>query len=182
MATAAPPFTGAYELDRNHSSFQFAVGHVGVSTFRASFGDIDARLVIEDGSLVLEGRALATSVSIAEPGFREHVVYGADFFDAGAHPVVTFRSTDLELRDDGTATVSGALEIRGISRFVVAEGTYEQPRRDPFGTVRVGLELSTTIDRRDWGMIWQMPLPDGGEALGWDVEITAHLELTGSDG
>jgi polyisoprenoid-binding protein YceI len=108
-------------------------------------------------------------------------VNGADFFDAGAHPLVTFRSSSLELRDDGAATVSGALEIRGVSRFVVAEGTYEQPRQDPFGTTRVGLELSTTIDRREWGMGWQMPLPDGGEALDWDVELTVHLELTRRD-
>jgi polyisoprenoid-binding protein YceI len=181
MTTAAPPFTGTYELDRDHSTFQFAVGHVGVSTFRASFHDIDARLAIEDDSTVLEGRALASSVSISTLEFRDHVVNGADFFDAGAHPLVTFRSSSLELRDDGAATVSGALEIRGVSRFVVAEGTYEQPRQDPFGTTRVGLELSTTIDRREWGMGWQMPLPDGGEALDWDVELTVHLELTRRD-
>jgi polyisoprenoid-binding protein YceI len=182
MATAAPPFTGTYALDRDHSTFQFEVGHIGVSKFRASFDDIDARLSIEDDSIRLEGRALASSVSITAPEFRDHVVYGADFFDAEAHPLVMFRSSSLELREDGTATVSGGLEIRGVSRFVVAEGTYEQPREDPFGTTRVGLELRTTIDRREWGMGWQMGLPDGGEALDWDVEITVHLELTRRDG
>jgi polyisoprenoid-binding protein YceI len=181
MSLATQPFTGTYELDRNHSTFQFAVTHVGVSTFRASFSDIDARLVIEGETLVLEGQALAESVSIAEPAFRDHVVEGADFFAAGAHPRVTFRSTSVELGDDGTAVVTGELAFRGVSRSVTAEGTYQPPRQDPFGAYRVGLELQATIDRRDWGMDWQLPLPDGSDALGWDVEITGHLELTRSE-
>lgn len=181
MSTTTQQYTGTYELDRNHSTFQFAVRHLGVSTFRASFGDIDARLVIEGEEASLEGRALAESVSIAEPEFREHVVRGTDFFGADANPLITFRSTSVELGDDGTATVDGELAIRGVSRSVSARGTYQPPTQDPFGTYRVGLELRTTVDRRSWGMNWQLPLPDGTEALGWDVEISVHLELTRKD-
>ena len=178
MATAVHPFTGTYELDRTHSTFQFAVAHLGLSTFRGSFADIDARLIGEDSAISLEGRALVESVSIAEPDFREHVVRGADFFAADAHPDATFESTSVELREDGTATVAGALSIRGISRVVTVGGTWQPPALDPFGTERVGLELRTTIDRRSFGMDWQLPLPDGGDALGWEVELTVHLELT----
>ena len=69
--------TGTYELDRAHSTVQFAVKHVGVSTFRASFADVDARLTVEDGAIALEGRVGVESVSIVEPAeFREHVVRG----------------------------------------------------------------------------------------------------------
>ena len=122
MATAMQTADGVYELDKTHSTVQFAVRHVGVSTFRASFGDIDARLAIENGSAELQARAIVESVSIVEPPeFREHVVRGEDFFAADA--------------------------------------------------------LEATIDRRTWGMSWQTPLPDGGDALGWQVEITAHPEL-----
>ena len=87
----------------------------------------------------------------------------------------------MKLGDGDAVTVSGDLAIRGVSRAVTAEGTYRRPILDPFGTYRIGLELETTIDRRDWGMEWQMPLPDGSDALGWDVEITVHLELTKQD-
>lgn len=177
MATAVHPFTGTYELDPHHSTFQFAVGHVGVSTFRASFADFDARLVADRETIVLEGRAGVESVSITQPDFREHVVRGDDFFAADAHPQITFRSTVVELVDDGSAVVAGELTIRGVSRAVTARGTYRPPTEDPFGTIRAGLELATTVDRRDWGMGWQMPLPDGTDALAWAVEITAHLEL-----
>ncbi|SRR5713101_6781269 len=182
MATAVQPFAGVYELDRNHSTIQFAIRHVQVSTFRASFADIDARLTVENDTIALEGRARAESVSIADPPeFREHVVRGADFFDAETHPLTTFRSASVELADDGTAAVSGELTIRGVSRSVTARGVYQPPLQDPFGTYRAGLELRTKVDRRDWDMNWQMPLPDGSDALGWEVEITVHLELVKKD-
>ncbi len=179
MATFVQPFIGTYELDRNHSMFQFAVRHMKVSTFRASFADIDARLTAEGDTIELEGRALAESVSIAEPPeFRDHVVRSTDFFDADAHPLIRFRSTSVELEDDGSAIVTGELTIRGISRSLTARGTYQPPTEDPFGGCRAGLELRATVDRRSWDMDWQVPLPDGGDALGWEVEITAQLELT----
>ena len=178
MTTTAPSFTGVYEIDRAHSTVQFAVRHVGVSTFRASFTDVDALLCIGEDSIALEGSIAVSSVSIADPPeFREHVVAGDDFFAAGTHPSISFRSTGVELSADGDATVSGDLTIRGISRAVTARGMFQPPVEDPFGMQRVGLELAATIDRRDFGLGWQMPLPDGGDALGWDVEITVHLEL-----
>lgn len=178
MATTVHPFAGTYQLDRAHSTVQFAVRHQQISTFRASFGDVDARLTADGESIVLEGQARVETVSITEPPeFREHVVRGADFFDADTHPLITFRSTSVELDDDGTATISGELTIRGTTRTITTEGRYQPAREDPFGAHRAGLELRATVDRRSWEMDWQMPLPDGSDALGWDVEITAQLEL-----
>jgi polyisoprenoid-binding protein YceI len=178
MTTAVQAAEGIYELDATHSTVQFAVRHVGVSSFRASFGEIDARLVLENGTAKLEASAGVESVSIVDPPeFREHVVRGEDFFAAGAHPMLTFLSTSIDFAADGLATLTGDLVVRGISAPVTATGTYAPPTEDPFGGMRVGLQLEATLDRRRWGMDWQMPLPNGGDALGWDVEITAHLEL-----
>ena len=95
-----------------------------MSTFRASFDDIEGRLVADDDTTTLTASARAESISIADPPeFREHVVRGDDFFHADAHPELTFRSTHIDLGDDGSATVAGELTIRGISRTVTAEGT-----------------------------------------------------------
>jgi polyisoprenoid-binding protein YceI len=178
MATAVKPFSGTYELDPAHSTVEFAVRHQQIANFRASFGDVDVRLTADDHTIQLEGGTRVKSVSIASPPeFREHVVRGADFFDADTHPVIRFRSTRVELREDGTAAISGELTIRGTTHAVDAQGVYQPPREDPFGNERGGLELQATVDRRSWDLNWQMPLPDGADALGWDVEITAQLEL-----
>jgi len=178
MATAVQQYVGTYEIDPSHSSVQFAVSHQGVATFRATFADVEGSLSVEGDGMSLEGRVRVESVSIGEPPeFREHVVRSPDFFDADTHPLIAFHSTDIALDEDGTAVVSGELEIRGISRHVSASGFHRSPRSDPFGSVRAGLELRTTVDRRRWGMNWQLPLPDGTHAVGWNVEITVVLEL-----
>lgn len=179
MTTATQELTGTYAADPGHSTFQFAVKHMKVSTFRAGFSDVDARFELgDDGEAKLHGAARAESISITSPAeFREHVVNGEDFFNASVHPEITFRSDDIELAGDGTARVNGELEIKGISKPVVATGTYQQPVEDSYGRSISALELKATLDRREWDMSWQMPLPKGGDVLGYDVELTVHLEL-----
>ena len=177
MATAVRPFTGTYDIDPVHSSVHFAVDHI-VSTFRASFDDIAGRLRIEDGDATLTASAVVESISITEPPeFREHVVNGDDFFQAREHPRLTFHAERIDLFDDGTARVVGVLTIRGTARTLTADGSYRPPTRDPFGAERAALHLHAAIDRRDWNLSFQLPLPDGGDAVGWQVELTANLEL-----
>ena len=178
MPVATEQFTGTYVADPDHSSFLFAIQHMKVSSFRATFGDVDAHARGDDAGLSLEGRARVESISIGTPPeFREHVVNGDEFFDAGNHPEIVFRSTRVELADDGRATVEGELEIKGIARRLTATGSYQPPVEDPYGALRTAIELTATADRRDWDMNWQMPLPKGGDVLGYEVEITVHLEL-----
>ena len=177
MTTATRPFTGTYDIDAVHSSVQFAVEQI-VSIFRASFDDIAGRLQMDDGETTLTASAVVESISISDPPeFREHVVNSDDFFQAREHPQLTFLSTRIDFHDDGTVSVDGELTIRGITRPLAAEGSYRRATRDPFGTERGALHLSANIDRRDWDLSFQLPLPDGGDAVGWDVELTANLEL-----
>jgi polyisoprenoid-binding protein YceI len=177
MTTAVRPYTGSYDIDPVHSSVQFAVEHI-VSTFRASFDDIAGRLRMDDVETTLTASAVVESISITDPPeFREHVVNGDDFFQGRRHPQLAFQSTRIDLRDDGTASVDGELTIRGVTRPLVIEGSYRTPTRDPYGAERAALHLSANIDRRDWDLSFQLPLPEGGDAVGWDVEVTANLEL-----
>src|SRR3954453_10015096 len=163
---------GSFKADPVHSSFGFAVKHMGVSTFRGTFSAVNPTRA--DG--VLDGRAKVESISIVSPAdFRAHVL-GADFFAADQHPEVLFRSTSVDLADDGTATVRGELTIRGITREVVATGTWTPPT-EALGGVVAALELNAEIDRTQFGMTWNAPLPKGGNALGEKVTLTIHLEL-----
>jgi polyisoprenoid-binding protein YceI len=180
MATLATPAvpTGSYTADLVHSSFGFAVKHMGVSTFRGTFDDVAARLDSDGGQLRVEGQAKVESISIRTPDmFRAHVL-SEEFFAAERHPEIAFRSTRIEVREDGEATVEGELEIKGTTRPVTAHGTLAGPVTNPYGKTLVALELATTVDRRDFDIRWEAKLPGSDKlALDFDVQITAHLEF-----
>jgi polyisoprenoid-binding protein YceI len=178
MTVSTRPFAGTFVVDPVHSSVEFAVRHMGVSLFRARFEEVTARLVSGDAQVRLEGSAPVESVSIRSPReFRDHVVFGADFFDAGNHPEIKVAADEVTLHEDGTASVLAELTIRGTTRPVTATGTYHAPVVGLDQRLRGALELTATIDRRDWGLDWQAPLPSGGDALGNEVQLSAHLEL-----
>ena len=177
MATvAAQPFAGTYAALPVPSTFAFAVRHSGVFWFRGSLSDVAATLHADGDALALEGSAGVDSISVVEPAAMRASVLGPEFFDAERHPEILFRSTALRLADYGRAEVEGELTIRGITRPVTASGYYASPRSSAFGEI-AGLELQTSFDRRDFGFDWQMKLPGGGYAVGWEVEVNIDLLL-----
>jgi len=177
--TSTPAFTGTWTADREHSTFQAGVRHMGVGSFRTTFDDVTARLSAQaDGTLALDGRAQVASIAIRTPAeFRAHVVDSDDFFAAASFPEIVFASRDVQLREDGTAEVRGELTIKDATRPIVASGTYATPVEDIYGGLRGALDLSATVDRREFGMNWQAQLPGGGDVVSWEVELTIHLEL-----
>lgn len=177
MSTAVQPFQGTYVADPVHSSFGFAVTYSGAGKFRGTLDDVSAALSATDGGLVLEGAARVESISIQNPPqFRAHVL-GPEFFDSENHPEVAFRSSQVELADDGTARLDGELTIAGVTRPVAIAGNWTEPVAAAGGGLRGGLELATVIDRRDFGFEWQMKLPSGGDALGYEVTLDVSLAL-----
>ena len=173
MSTTATPLAGTFNVDPVHSSFGFAVKYQGVSIFRGTLEEVAATLV--DGKL--EGSAKVESISIRTPEqFRAHVLSG-DFFAADQYPEVKFSSTDVNLSDDGTASVTGELTIRDTTQTVTATGTWTAPNADAFGNTRAHLQLETVVDRTAFGLNWNVPLPSGGNALANDVTLTIDLAL-----
>jgi polyisoprenoid-binding protein YceI len=173
MAATSTPLAGTYSADPIHSSFGFAVRYQGVSVFRGTLDGVTATL--SGGRL--EGAADVDSISIRQPEqFRAHVL-SPEFFDAENHPQVTFVSTELDLREDGSATVKGDLTIKGITNPIEATGTWTAPAADAFGNTRGHLNLEAVIDRTEWDMNWNMPLPSGGNVLNNDVTLTVEISL-----
>jgi polyisoprenoid-binding protein YceI len=171
--TAATALSGTFTADPVHSSFGFAVRYQGVSLFKGTLGDVAATLV--DGTL--EGVARVDSISIRTPEqFRQHVL-SADFFDVENHPEVSFISTSLNVDDGGGVSATGDLTIRGETRPIQATGTWVAPAADAFGNTRGHLNLEATIDRTEFGLNWNMDLPNGGKALGNQVTLTVELSL-----
>lgn len=176
MATAVQPLNGVYTVDTTHSTFGFAVKYMGVTTFKGTLDDVDATLTVDGGAARLDGVAQIESISIRTPEqFRQHVL-AEEFFDAATHPTVAYRSGDVALADDGTATVTGELTIKGVTKTVVATGSWS-PEAELFGTRKAALQLEATIDRTDYGINWNADLPTGGKALANDVKLTIELGL-----
>ena len=177
---AAQPFSGIYLALPEPSSFAFAVRHSGVFWYRGSLSDVAATLRGDGDALALEGSARVDSISVVEPAAMRASVLGPEFFDAERHPELTFRSTAVSLDSDGLVAVDGELTIRGVTRPVAASGHYAPPRPAGFGEV-AGLQLQTSFDRREFGFEWQMELPGGGDAVGWDEELDIDLLLIRED-
>lgn len=163
--------TATYNLDPVHSTFGFVITHNGVSKFRGEFEQVEAKL--QNGELL--GTALVESVTTPIPQLKDHLL-SSEFFDAAEAPTIAFRSTDIAVAQDGSVEVAGELTIRGVTELVTATGTLATGQ-NMSGADVVGLELETTVDRRDYGLDWQAQLPNGGDVLGWDVTLQVHLEL-----
>ena len=178
MATATQQLQGTYVLDPVHSSASFAVKHMVVSTFRGRFEDYAATLTAgEDGALRLEGRVQAASIVVKDENLAAHL-QSPEFFDAERHPELRFESSEIRPTGEGDeVVVDGELTIKGITKPVEARGTLEGPAVT-FGDVnKVGLTLEAIIDRTEFGLNWNAPLPKGGFALANDVKLIVELEL-----
>ena len=166
---------GTWSADKVHSTVGFAVKHMVVSTFRGRFEDFDATLVTgDDGTLRLEGAVKADSLVVKDENLAAHL-QSPEFFDAERTPEIRFESDALRI-DGSDVVVDGDLTIKGITHRVEARGTITEPV-EAFGGPKLGLELETIVDRTQYGLNWNAPLPKGGFALDNEVKLIVDLEL-----
>lgn len=180
MATAEITIpTGTYTLDPVHSSIGFGVKHMVVSTFRGTFADYDASLTVgEDGLPVLTGTVAVGSIETKDPNLTGHLL-SPDFFDVERHPEIVFQTRSSRLSDGGDLVIDGELTINGITRAVEARGTLNYADVVELGGgEKVGIDLETVVDRNEFGLKWNAPLPKGGFALDNDVKLQVELEFT----
>jgi polyisoprenoid-binding protein YceI len=180
-ATTTPISTGNWKVDRVHSHVGFAVKHMVVSTFRGSFDEYDGHLAVgDDGAPHLQGWVAVDSMPAKDDNLKAHLL-SPDFFDAAAHPRIAFHSREVSVGEGGELEVLGDLEIKGQTHPVTARGNISGPHVDIAGNEKIGVELQATVDRRDYGLDWNAPLPQGGFALDNDVRIEVSLELVRED-
>jgi polyisoprenoid-binding protein YceI len=166
--------SGTWQADTVHSSVTFEVPYA-VATFSGTVTDFDATL--EDGKLT--GVARIASITVKDENLEAHLL-SPEFFDAERHPEVRF-ATETISRDGDEVEVEGQITIKGITKPATLRGTIVGPSVDHFGKTRVGLSLETTVDRTDFDINWNMPLPNGDPALANDVTLKADLTLVGPE-
>ena len=167
--------TGIWKSDPVHSQVGFAVKHMVVATFRGTFADFDATLANQDGEPRLYGAVRADSVQVRDETLNGHLV-SPDFFDTERYPEITFTSTGIRT-EDGDLVVEGDLTIKGTTKRVEARGQISGPVADSAGGERIGIDLEAPVDRTEFGVNWNAPLPSGGVAVENEVTLAIHLEL-----
>lgn len=173
MSTIEQQATGTFVADTVHSHIGFEVPYA-VATFSGEVTDFAASLV--DGKL--EGSAKIESIKVKDENLEAHLL-SPEFFDAERHPVLAFHGELV--RDGDKASVDGEITMKGITRPVTLTGTIVGPAVDHFGATRIGLKLETIVDRTEFDMKWNMPLPNGEPALGNEVTLKADLTLVAQE-
>jgi polyisoprenoid-binding protein YceI len=173
ILTVAP--AGTWKLDAVHSRVDFEVSYLA-GTFKGEFHEIGAELLVDGSRAALEGTARVASVDVKDENLSAHL-QSPDFFDVERHPELRFAAQDIRLDGDGKVSADGELMIKGVTKRVAVTGTVTAPIADPYGNDRIGLNLTTTIDRTDFGVDWNNPLPNGEPSLANDVTILAELQF-----
>lgn len=179
---ALPARASTWKIDATHSELLFRIRHL-VSRVTGTFTDWDGTITGDpadwkDASVVVKIRTASISTNNER---RDSHLRSADFFDADTYPELTFRSTSVTV--SGTAvTLSGELTMRGVTRPVVLNGLFNGVSPGANGTDRVGFEVSTTVNRLDYGISWNRAAEGGGALLGDEVtvQVTVEAVKTGS--
>ena len=174
--TIAP--AGTWRLDPIHSSVGFEVDYLA-GTFKGDFREVEANLAVDAESARLEGTAKVASVDVKDENLAAHL-QSPDFFDAERHPELQFTADDVAL-DGAAVSFKGEITIKGVTKPIELSGAVTPPLADYADNQRIGLKLSTTVDRTEFGVNWNAPLPTGQPALANEVQIVADLYFVKAD-
>jgi polyisoprenoid-binding protein YceI len=161
---------GTWEIDPVWSALEFEVKKLGLATIKGRALGFEGTVKGGDEPAI-EGSVDVSSLTSFDDT-RDGHLQSPDFFDAERHPQLRFRSTSVKQQGD-ELVVHGELTIKGITKAVDLRGKFAGSGTDPLGNERIALELAGTIDRTDFGLYWNAPLPGGGLLLPNEVRLTA---------
>ena len=169
-----------WQIDPQHSSAQFAVRHLGLSTVRGAFSKLSGTLLLDDQDITkstIEVSIDVNTVDTREPD-RDKDLRSERFFDVAHFPTMTFKSRKVEQVAPGKLRVTGDLTIHGTTKEVVLDvDGLTAPAKDPWGNQRIAASATTKINRQDYGVKWNAKLDNGGVVVGDDVNITIDVEM-----
>jgi len=168
---------GTYSIDTAHSNVGFKIRHL-VARVSGSFTEFDGTITADFQNLDASSVEFTIKAASIDTGNekRDGHLRSADFFDVENHPEITFKSSKITKKDRDTYVVAGTLSMHGVSKPVVLNVDY-LGEVEAMGGTRAGYEITTTIDRQDYGVSWNRLLDTGGLVLGDTVEVMINLEV-----
>jgi polyisoprenoid-binding protein YceI len=180
LPVVLPAQTGSWRIDPLHSSAQFSVRHMMISTVRGHFGGVKGAVIYDPANLAassVEATIDCSTVNSGEPK-RDSDLKTAEFFDVKRYPVMKYKSKRVDVAGPGKLKVTGDLTINAISREVVLdiEGP-TPPIRDTQGREKIGISAVTKISRKEFGILYNPVMETGGVAVSDEVAIELEIEL-----
>jgi len=169
-----------WQFDAGHTHIGFTGRHMMVATVRGQFEKFSGTVEFDEHDLIRSKANIqieAASVNTHNVQRDEHF-RSADFFDAEHYPSITFKSKRVVMHDEHHGQLIGDLTIRNITREVVLDGEYSGVSRTPWNTYSAGFSLRARVDRKDWGLNWNMVLAGGGLLASDEITLIIDLELT----
>ena len=167
-----------WAIDASHSLVELAVKHLVITTVKGRFAKVSGIIDLDQADPTrssVNAEIDAASIETHDARRDEHL-RSADFLDVATYPTISFTSTRVESRGDDSFRVIGDLTIRDVTRQVVLDATFEGTTGDPWGGVRAAFSATTRINRKDFGLAWNMALETGGMMVGDDVKIALEIQ------
>jgi polyisoprenoid-binding protein YceI len=180
MTTATATAISTWNIDASHSAIEFAAKHLMITTVKGRLADARGTLTIDEANPASSSVTVefdAKSIDTRSEQRDEHL-RSADFLDTANFPTISFVSRKITGASATPGTefkVVGDLTIRGVTKEVTLDATYEGRGRDPWGGERVSFSAVAKIDRRDFGLTWNAALETGGVLVSNDIKI--HIEV-----
>ena len=171
--------TGSYTVDPSHSNVGFEVRHMGIATVRGRFGAFEGSIDATGDAPVLAGTVDVATIDTGDAN-RDGHLKGPEFFDADQQPQISFHSTATAVGSDGQITLAGEITIKGITKPIELTGEIAENGQDPWGNERIGLELQSSIDRRDFDLKWNQTLPNGNLLVANEVKLLVSVSAVKS--
>ena len=166
--------SAVYNVDPSHSSVGFEVKHMGIATVRGRFGTFEGKIDATGDAPVLEGTVDVATIDTGDAN-RDGHLKGPEFFDADQQPKISFHSTATEVGGAGDINLAGEINIKGTNKPIQLTGEIAENGQDPWGNERIGLELTSTIDRRDFDLKWNQTLPNGNLLVANEVKLLVSV-------
>ncbi len=170
--------TTTYAIDAAHSSAEFAVKHMMVSTVRGRFAHVEGTIVYDEENIAGSSVEASIDVSSIHSGveMRDNDLRSANFFDLANFPVIRFRSTSVEKAGDDRFRIGGDLTIKDVTRAVVLDAELEGRGVDFAGEEIIGFTATASLNRKDFGLTYNAVLETGALVVADRVNITLHIE------
>ncbi len=167
-----------WNIDTVHSNVDFIVRHMMVTNVRGTFDEVSGTIEFDPENPAATTVDVSVNVASVNTGAadRDNHLRSADFFEVEKFPAMTFKSTGVEITSDTTATMTGDLTIRDVTRPVTLQVEYLGTGSSPFGDVRAGFEATGKINREDFGLTWNQALEAGGVLVGQDVKLQLAVQ------